>query len=154
MSIVPWLITWKIVNEHNPVPDNLIAAILPNRISTSDVQRIMYLLYHNESGYLSEQLRFARRQHGHKVYSHPMQMKYSLGSSPFLFARQVFNFKLQQDDNGDEIATWDDHDFVEAELRSGSWPTFVWVRSRTYRKSSCKITCEAPVRGEIPRRDK
>jgi hypothetical protein len=154
MSIVPWLITWEIVNEHNPIPNNLIAAILPNRISISNVRIIMYLLYHNEGGYLSEQLRFARHQYGHKVHSYPPQMKYYLGSSPFLFARRVFNFKLQREVNGDEIATWDDHDFDEAEMRSGSWPTFVWVRRRTYRKSSGKIACEPPVRGEIPRRDR
>ena len=85
MPINPWLITWEIVNPNNPVPANLIGAILHNQTSDADVARIMHLLYHNEGGYIAEQLRFARRDFGFKIHGHWMVGgKLHLGSSPSL----------------------------------------------------------------------
>jgi hypothetical protein len=154
----PWLITWKVVGEHHRIPDNLIAAILPNRTSYKDVRRIMYLLYHSYGGYISDQLCFAKRQYGHKICHTPMVKKYRLGSNPCLHAQQVFNFQLRYEDDGDEVATWNEHNFDPIEMQQIAsdesrydLPSFVWVRKCTYRKSMCRIEREERVRGEIPR---
>jgi hypothetical protein len=110
----------------------------------------MYLLFHNVGGYIQEQVRFARRQYGFNVFRNGPIEQYQLGDSPFLLARHVFNFEVRSDENGDEIATWEDHEpIIDNAVKEGSrGPAHFWKRKRTYRKSTKEITCEAPVREE------
>jgi hypothetical protein len=76
-----------------------------------------------------------------------------LGGSPSLFARQVFNFKVKSELNGDEVATWDDHDFELSDMRKNGRATYEIVRQKIYRRSSCEITCETPLRRDRPQVD-
>jgi hypothetical protein len=150
MSLNPWLITWEIVNRSNPVPDNLIAAILPNQTGHKEVERIMQLLYNNEGGNIHDQVGFATRRHGFKVLRRGVTEKRELGSSPFLLARHVFNFEVRHDSNWDEIATWEDRDPIidRAILEAGQPVTHFLKKKRTYRKSTNEITCDEAVREE------
>src|SRR5438132_12383122 len=112
MATNPWLITWEIVNPNNPIPKNLIAAMLHSQTSEGDVKRLMTFLYHTEGGYLSEQLRFAKRDYIEKPFRVDRFPRFQLGSSPFLYARHVRDFKVERTEDWDEIATWTERKLI------------------------------------------
>lgn len=150
MALNPWLLTWEIANPNNTVPRNLIAAVLPNNTATGFVHGLMSVLYHNLGDYLSDQLLHATRKCGYKVVSYGPLPEYHIGSSPSLFARQVWNYEVAQDrETGNEAATWEDR---SVELKDGNPTGFWWMRKKTYDKAKNVIHCEPPVKIPIPQR--
>jgi hypothetical protein len=144
MPINPWLITWEIVNPANPIPTNLLAAILHNRTSAGHVSRIMRVLYYNE-GTLMDQVRGADPRYGHQVHSPYRPYEgFHIGESPFLWGRHVFNFQVQtfDDDAYDEIAIWEDRDYLIPHNELGRTPTHYKKLVSTYRNSLNKIDVE------------
>src|SRR5436190_12913773 len=103
----PWLLTWHPLGRLavNTVP-NLIAAVLPNRTASKQVGNIMLLLqagYYANAGlperlYVSEQVRFSKRDYPYKVVKQDFE-QYVCGGDPYLFARHVFNLKVSEEDD-------------------------------------------------------
>jgi hypothetical protein len=111
----PWLVTWEPASNRakNSVP-NRIAAILPNQTSAEDVKRVLYLLlanYHACSGlsnsvYVSEQIRFAKREYPYKAVDLGFD-RISCGGNPSLHARRVYDLKLMEQE-GHQILQWEE----------------------------------------------
>jgi hypothetical protein len=144
----PWLITWEIANPNNTVPENLIAAVLPGNAPGGVVGRLMHVLNCNLGGYLSDQTRYARG-YSERIRQDRPHPVYSLGGSPFLIARKVWNYVVTTESNtGHETATWEDRRVIFD--KNGS-PTRVWkVIRKTYNKAQNVITSEEPVEMPIP----
>jgi hypothetical protein len=110
----PWLITWESMSKRASQGIlNRIAAILPCQTSEREIKKILYLLLANhwaasgkpESVYVSEQVRFAKRDYPHKAQRH-LFPEISCGGNPFLFARPVYDLTIEKDEEGFEVLRW------------------------------------------------
>jgi hypothetical protein len=112
MAINPWLITWHPSGAAEEARvRNKVAAILHNRTSRADVEQIMRLLYANHYAegvqvYLSEQVRYARRDYQAKPVRNPINV-FTYGNNPFLQARLVHNLVVVQE-AGFDVMRWEE----------------------------------------------
>ncbi|MFL5340067.1 MAG: hypothetical protein ACJ8F7_07940 [Gemmataceae bacterium] len=111
----PWLVTWEPMGAREAkLIRNRIAAILPNRTAERDIFRILELLYTNHSAcsglsedvYVAEQVRFAKRTFPYKAQRHFFP-EITCGHNPFLFARPVFDLKVEEDAEGFQALRWE-----------------------------------------------
>ena len=107
--------TWEPIGEKQAATiRNRIAAILPKQTSEREVIRTLYLLYANhlacsglsDSLYVSEQLRFAKRDYPYKA-QRPLFPEISCGGNPYLFARPVYNLRVEEDKEGFQVLRWE-----------------------------------------------
>jgi hypothetical protein len=112
----PWLIRWYSTSNaiEGKIP-NMIAAILPGQTSEKEVGKTMLLLLANYGArsafsktlYVSEQVRFARRDYPYKVVNHGLG-RMTCGHNLFLSAQKVCDLKLTAADDY-QILTWEEN---------------------------------------------
>jgi hypothetical protein len=141
----PWLFRWHPMNPRiaKTIP-NLIAAILPNRTGPAEVKKIMLLLHANysarpglsENVYLSEQVRFAKRDFPYKVMNWFFPV-YSCGGDPILIAQQVFDLQVFNHESG-ETLQWEEN--VYPKIRDGDDPSEVLDAALSFKRKRLTYT--------------
>jgi hypothetical protein len=103
------------------------------------VQRLMQILYYNFGGYIEDQLQVARRKCGYSVnHVGGINQEYTIGGSPFLMARYVYDFEVHDGDES-EVATW-----IERRAFADDRCNITEIRrwKHTYKRSTNRITDE------------
>jgi hypothetical protein len=113
-----WLIIWHPLSERiKQTIKSRIAAILPSRTGEDQIQKVLQLLYANYSAcsglsddiYVSEQVRFAKRDYPAKAIRPGRFPILTCGGNPLLRARQVFNLSVSKDEEGYQVLRWEEN---------------------------------------------
>jgi hypothetical protein len=108
-----WLVTWHwgVGEDDKHTDKERVAAILNPRYSGERVRQFVELLYVNKVYTLSQRMDWAQRRKPYLarfggVDGVVCDFQIFCGHNPHLFARQVDDFRIEIDANGEEKPTW------------------------------------------------
>lgn len=109
-----WFITWEPINQDNRKGYNVVT-ILNYRVSDNTVKKILEQLYVDQTFFPSERIAYTKSK---KSKSHLVQFdeingiswwgRMTCGHNPYLYARQVCNIRVKEDENGKEFFEWEE----------------------------------------------